>query len=221
MIGRYAIYLLVSVSFACIIDVKNARDRLAGWKSQAIQSECAIEYLYREEDEIGREKVGAYLCRQQQSLSMSQIRKLCAAKHVTVQGQPVFYNQVLNDGDLVIFTTPTASGESREVSEVLLVKITKLYNHLYKSHQRTAPLYEDDHMAVVFKPAGIHTLPWKGTRAKKGQLTFADILPMIVSTPTTTGAGLPLPLPLPAPPGLPSQRAGDRGKDETCIASPE
>ena len=41
-------------------------------------------------------------------------------------------------------------------------------------------LYDDNEVAVVFKPSGVHTLSWAGT-VQKNVLAFNDCLPIILS----------------------------------------
>jgi hypothetical protein len=48
-------------------------------------------------------------------------------------------------------------------------------------------LYEDTHLAVVFKPAGVHTMQWVGTRQKK-HLALDDALPLLLDPPVAAAA---------------------------------
>ena len=73
---------------------------------------------------------------------------------------------------------------------------------------RLEALYEDDVLAVVFKPPGVHTTPWAGTRKNWGDPTLCDALPLLLHPPprpasSVIGSGSvtshsPLPAPLPA-----------------------
>ncbi|KAH8050121.1 hypothetical protein JL721_11487 [Aureococcus anophagefferens] len=56
-----------------------------------------------------------------------------------------------------------------------------------------AALYEDDAMAVVLKPAGVHSMSWKGS-LKARQLCLDDVLPLFLE-PSASGDALPAPLP--------------------------
>ena len=60
---------------------------------------------------------------------------------------------------------------------------------------RLAVLYEDEEMAVVMKPAGVHSAPWEGTRTRWGTLTVTEVLPLLLMPPTAAPAPLPAPLP--------------------------
>lgn len=181
---------------ALVLTAHDARKMLKGWREQGVEVEGESEYEYCE-SENGKLKVGEFLFQQRYSLSMSQVRKLCASQHVMVQGRPVFYNHVLTDADRVFVTAATHHesivGPTRsETSENTLAKLVKLSNHLYLPRQPTV-MFEDDHMAIVVKPAGIHTLPWAGI--DRAKFTFADILPLLVTAPSQ-GAGLPSPVPV-------------------------
>ena len=50
------------------------------------------------------------------------------------------------------------------------------------SHSPLQVLYEDDYMAIVCKPPGIHTMSWSGTYGKS--LCLDEILPLILQPPT-------------------------------------
>jgi 23S rRNA-/tRNA-specific pseudouridylate synthase len=56
----------------------------------------------------------------------------------------------------------------------------KMSNSTSNSKNAQPVLYEDDYLAVVYKPSGIHTLPWEGVR---DQFTFKDILPLVLQAP--------------------------------------
>ena len=53
---------------------------------------------------------------------------------------------------------------------------------------RLEVLHEDDEMAVVFKPPGVHSAAWAGTRRNWGELTLCDALPLLL-TPSSTPSG--------------------------------
>lgn len=68
---------------------------------------------------------------------------------------------------------------------------------------RLRVLYEDSDCAVVFKPPGVHSTPWAGTRKKWGDLTLCDALPLLLASPSEAeasdaAAASSLPAPLPA-----------------------
>ena len=66
---------------------------------------------------------------------------------------------------------------------------------------RLQVLHEDRDLAVVFKPPGVHSTAWSGTRKRWGELTLSDALPLLLSAPTPTAAGegvASLPAPQPA-----------------------
>ena len=61
---------------------------------------------------------------------------------------------------------------------------------------RLEVLYEDDDLAVVFKPPGVHSTAWAGSRKRWGALTLGDALPLLLTPP-----------PFLTPPLLPSPTA--------------
>ena len=64
---------------------------------------------------------------------------------------------------------------------------------------RLQVLHEDAEVAVVFKPPGVHSAPWAGTRKRWGTLTLSDALPLLLSPPPADrAAAAPLAAPLPA-----------------------
>ena len=64
---------------------------------------------------------------------------------------------------------------------------------------RLQVLHEDAEVAVVFKPPGVHSAPWAGTRKRWGTLTLSDALPLLLSPPPAgRAAAAPLAAPLPA-----------------------
>ena len=63
------------------------------------------------------------------------------------------------------------------------------------SHSPLRVLYEDNCMAIVCKPAGIHTMSWSGTFGKA--LSLDEILPFLLKPPVHTPGDEPLRAPLP------------------------
>ena len=59
---------------------------------------------------------------------------------------------------------------------------------------RLQVLHEDDDLAVVIKPPGIHSVAWAGTQRSE-KLTLSDVLPLLLTPPLES---LPLPSPLAA-----------------------
>eukprot|EP00521_Asterionellopsis_glacialis_P013830 CAMPEP_0195302794 /NCGR_PEP_ID=MMETSP0707-20130614/31687_1 /TAXON_ID=33640 /ORGANISM="Asterionellopsis glacialis, Strain CCMP134" /LENGTH=373 /DNA_ID=CAMNT_0040366141 /DNA_START=112 /DNA_END=1234 /DNA_ORIENTATION=- len=61
------------------------------------------------------------------------------------------------------------------------------------SHSPLKVLYEDECMAIVSKPAGIHTMSWSGTIGKS--LCLDDLLPLVLEPPRQSQDPLSAPLP--------------------------
>ena len=118
-----------------------------------------------------------------------------ACKHgkVSLNGKKIYSSRILEAGDsleidFVESPPPSQSAEDKIRAETIAaVELRRLLN--FTSHildQRRYPplhiLYEDDDVAVVFKPSGIHSLKWIGTMKKK-LFALDDILPLIITPP--------------------------------------
>ena len=89
-----------------------------------------------------------------------------------------------------------------------LRRLEKFFNELTATKPddggRLKVLHEDEEMAVVFKPPGVHSTAWAATRKNWGDLTLSDALPLLLTAPSQpassplTSAPAPLPSPLPA-----------------------
>lgn len=68
---------------------------------------------------------------------------------------------------------------------------------VFSSSTQSPPLsvlFEDDCMAIVCKPAGIHSLSWRNT-LKRGELCLDDVLPLLLQPPLESRDALSTPLP--------------------------
>lgn len=100
-------------------------------------------------------------------------------------------------GDLL--TLPTPPPPPLVPHEVL--RVERLFLELTAEAKpqgvRLETLYEDDDMAVVLKPPGIHSTSWSGTQRSefgRTELCLSDVLPLLLSPPPSNS----LPSPLPA-----------------------
>ena len=154
-------------------------------------------------------KTGVYVSREVLGMSSQTLAyKLCKGGHVTVNGRRAFATQLLRAGDDVEVIVPADSGGAGARGSTVaddphkLAALTHFTNYLCAPERRPpcAVLYEDDHLAVVYKPAGVHTLQWAGTMQRK-HLALDDALPLLLQAPRGTGAEMaltPLARPLPA-----------------------
>ena len=117
----------------------------------------------------------------------------CRSGKVCLNGKKIYSSKRLTTGDeLVIDFTedvvPERSAEEVAMAEkVASLELHRLVN--YTSHildERRYPplhiLYEDNDLAVVFKPSGIHSLKWLGTMKRK-MFALDDILPLVLTPP--------------------------------------
>lgn len=83
-----------------------------------------------------------------------------------------------------------------------LRRIERLFDELTEAKPegggRLRVLHEDEDLALVFKPPGVHSMAWAGTRKKWGDLTLCDALPLLLTAPRSGPSRIPLPAPLPA-----------------------
>eukprot|EP01036_Dinobryon_divergens_P055081 gene55081-73581_t len=105
------------------------------------------------------------------------------------------------EGDIITIVAEQVRNISAEATEIEHKK-TAIYMHRLKNFTNSLLIndpyhgaglvrqpmlqvfYEDDFLAVVYKPAGLHTLQWVGTM-KKQFFTLSDVLPLILSPPRT------------------------------------
>lgn len=102
-----------------------------------------------------------------------------------VNGEAVEKSRIVRAGDILTFQPPTAAVPDRQQLE----SRARFVEHLRSQGMRA--VYEDDHLAVVFKPPGIHTKT--GTNGKYAALEDA-LAAELVPPPEASGDALPLPL---------------------------
>ena len=117
----------------------------------------------------------------------------CRSGKVCLNGKKIYSSKRLTTGDeLVIDFTEDVVPERSDEEVILADKVASLELHRlvnYTSHildERRYPplhiLYEDNDLAVVFKPSGIHSLKWLGTMRRK-MFALDDILPLVLTAP--------------------------------------
>ena len=122
----------------------------------------------------------------------------CRRGRLRVNGAEASGARVVAPGDVL---TLAAAAERRTAVPELggdrwLEKRANLAAALADPDRHAPPLrvlYEDDAMAVVLKPAGVHSMSWKGS-LKARQLCLDDVLPLFLE-PSASGDALPAPLP--------------------------
>ena len=123
----------------------------------------------------------------------SKANSACKHGKVYLNGQKIYASRILAKGDMleIDFTekvVPVRSVETILLDEIgMAAELQRLVN--YTSHildERRYPplhlLYEDNDLAVVYKPSGIHSMKWIGTMKKK-LFALDDILPLVLAPP--------------------------------------
>jgi 23S rRNA-/tRNA-specific pseudouridylate synthase len=123
----------------------------------------------------------------------SKANSACRNGKVSLNGNKIYASRVLGLGDSLHIDFTEDDPPVRSAEEVALaataaaLELHRLVNftrHIL-DERRYPPLhilFEDDDIAVVFKPCGIHSMKWVGTLKKK-LFALDDILPLVLSPP--------------------------------------
>ena len=130
---------------------------------------------------------------------------LCKSGSVLCNGKKIYSCRIPNPGDLVeVFNyTDTVEGIDSDkkfidITDANLEKLVSFTNHLLNEMQNPPLkiLYEDDSMAIVFKPSGVHTRPYLNS-IKKKTFTLKDSLAILLTPPSNNFLdALPTPTPV-------------------------
>ena len=165
---------------------------------EASAKSVGISHEVNEQDE--KMTVGDY-CAKRWTGTKTRCAKLCKQNLVSLNGRLVYATQSISLGDILeIRSLPEAALPSLDLP--LIHRIIDYANHLIHTIPPSLPdsieidpfvVFEDDHCAVVLKPAGTHTLSWANTM-KRQQLTFDAILPLLLKpSPLSDCLSRPLP----------------------------
>jgi 23S rRNA-/tRNA-specific pseudouridylate synthase len=144
-------------------------------------------------EEVGEGSVGDYVATRWTG-TKTKCSKLCKLGLVTINSRKVYATQRLNIGDVLEIASmeesPTNAQQSADPG-----RLVDYYNHLVSMLPPNASsvLFEDDDLAIVFKPAGTHSLAWLNT-LKSNSLSFDSILPLLLA-PSPCPDCLPRPIP--------------------------
>lgn len=123
-------------------------------------------------------------------ISGKMVQRFCNDGAVKINGQCRYHNYHLRPHDQIEInltsfhqSTMNLVSSHRYVDRLLSFHTSLVRNELSNSH-RLRVLYEDDDIAVVFKPAGIHSSPYEHT-IKRQLFTLEDLLPLFVQPPTS------------------------------------
>lgn len=141
------------------------------------------------------------MLQEQLKKSSKEVYRSCKNGFVTLNGTKIYATRKMTEGDIITIVAEQVRNISAEAAEIEQKK-TAIYMHRLKNFTNSLltsdpdhgagvvrqpmlqVLYEDDFLAVVYKPAGLHTLQWVGTM-KKQFFTLSDVLPLILSPPRT------------------------------------
>lgn len=118
--------------------------------------------------------------------SSNKAAQACADGFVTVNGHKIYGTRKLKIGDELCIAGQAFNTNNKE--EIKQSHINRLCNYINSlisdniSSNTVQVLYEDDDLAVVFKPSGLHSLTYIGT-LKKQLFSLDDVLPLFLDPP--------------------------------------
>lgn len=196
IMGVHAAVVLMSC-LSCMVSYQitfdSAVNQMRAWDSLAPDiTYSKVTHTVRE-DEVGSDGVKAlqYLKDKKQWFSSSnQVYEACKRGYVRLNDRKIYCTETILPGERLdidlpsfrIDNEPTASSSTDAVYMNRLLSFTNSLLDVRNSNPPLSVLYEDDHVAVVFKPAGVHSLKWLGTR-KKRFFSMDDLLPLILTAP--------------------------------------
>eukprot|EP01041_Mallomonas_annulata_P008044 gene8044-16491_t len=124
----------------------------------------------------------------------SQSEKVCDKGLILINNVPANGGKILHYQDTIqiIASSPSAN----IISSSRTTRILRLLDRLENINNYNPPLqilFEDDHMAIINKPAGIHSLQWKGTYEQK-TIALDEVLPFLLYPPPNDSMPRPLPM---------------------------
>lgn len=173
------------------ISYNDALRSLNEWKNNAKLFAPAFNISHKVANvECGGVKAAHYL-KGRWFASSKQVRDACNNGQVSVNGKKIYTTRKIMNGDTVNISfkeTENADGDFQESVRVnnKLQRLLNFTNNLLDMSIKKPPLhiiYEDEHLAIVLKPAGIHTHQWAGTM-KKQFFTLDDTLPLLLTSPS-------------------------------------
>lgn len=204
----------MSLSYPMSLDF--LQNRLQGWSdaSKTLESDSSIVEKYHiVEEDTNIEGIQASAVLTTVFGTKSRASKACKDGLVLLDGKVKIYGtRKVFQGDRILLRFPLEDKEgSAPLNQTKILqdqeRLLSFVNH-FLSPVRNPPvhiLYEDEDVAVVFKPAGIHSLAYLGT-SKRNLFAFDDILPVVLtpssnsnsdSSSISTSGALLLPRPLP------------------------
>ena len=152
------------------------------WRKAATASKPAFGTCVSIDESVADMRITSYL--QSWIGTKSRIKGILHDGQVRVNQRTVFSNYILKLGDVIEFLLQDAQNVDISIPDKQIERLTTYANVLLKAELNPclSVLYEDDHLAVVLKPSGVHSLNWVGTM-KKNLFALDDILPILLHPP--------------------------------------
>ena len=180
------------------LDFISAKQRISEWK-QTNHDQRPDDFSYHINELVDHnQKVHIHLKRKW-GISSNKAHKLCSHNGVLVNKKLAYSCKSIALGD-EIQVNLAKLGESVSTTKFSDDYIGRLANftNMLLTHRGNPPLhiiYEDDHVSVIFKPAGVHTNTWVNL-IKKQLFSVEDCLPLLLTPPDRARVSDPLDRPV-------------------------
>ena len=178
-----SIYWIAFYALAISITPEQTLHALQSWRQAAASSKPSYGSFISVDEYLTGTPITAYL--QQWLGTKSRVKDALHDGQIQVNQRLVYSNYKLKLNDQIQFLLK----DSQEIETTSISKqierLTTFVNILLKSELNPALsiLYEDNEVAVVMKPSGVHSLRWVGT-LKKNVFALDDVLPIVLSPPS-------------------------------------
>ena len=158
-----------------LITIDEARESLKQWSdaSSLVKYDTIDNETFTiSENDVGN-SVADYLSKRCNYLgTKSRVHKVCRLGLVLRNGGLVYSSAKLLLGDVLTIDKKRILEELKDtntLSDVDLTRLVSYTNSLLSDNQNPCyhTIYEDNNLAVVFKPAGVHSLRWTGTMKRR------------------------------------------------------
>lgn len=170
------------------VSLQHARNSLKNWflSTGSSHSSHTVQHVVEHSVEnLDGAKAAQYLS-QRWFASKSRASEACKQGLVLSNGGKIYGTKKLQSGDLLEITFP--ANLQPQLSEKNLMRLVNYTNNLLSEAQNPPAhvLFEDDDLAVMYKPSGVHSLRWIGTM-QKNIYAFDDTLPLLLKPPQLRG----------------------------------
>ena len=184
--------------------VQDAHEKFDAWSrngNACSNSNTILEYIVREEDlknsgdgdghNIRNNRVSHFAARIfPDSLPTTNAANVaCSQGSLTVNSNKVSGGKILQNRDILVYNNTRIDRRTAIPSDPLRaerfcasrLKLLQTLGNKNLTHSPLSVLYEDRCVAIVCKPAGIHTMSWSGSFGKS--LCLDEILPLMLTPP--------------------------------------